>query len=215
LHLFPPLLHCEIVVRLFSRLTNSVLRCSHGALSPCQRAPIRPDRAGRLQIRFHSYVWTLGALIATLPAISRSQAPDAAPNDNVRVTVSINEDGSRTIYEFDAANHKATATTRDGDGKLRGRIRYVLDPAGRFSSGEVFGPDEKLRFKTLYKYGDAGRLVEENQLGQDDSVRHKIVYTYDQLGKQVGYSVYDAKGKLLNKVGAPTRVASPTKKKTR
>jgi len=53
--------------------------------------------------------------------------------------------------------------------------------------------------------------VEESQLGPDDSVRHKIVYTYDQLGKQIGYSVYDAKGNLLNKVGAPT----PTKKKTR
>ena len=133
----------------------------------------------------------------------------------MRVTVSINKDGSRTIYEFDATNHKATATTRDRDGRLQGRIRYVLDPAGRFSSGEVFGPDEKLRFKTLYKYGDAGRPLEESQLGPDDSVRHKIVYAYDQLGKQIGYSVYDAKGKLLNKVGAPTPFPSPTKKKSR
>jgi hypothetical protein len=157
----------------------------------------------------------VAAVIATLATTFYGQVSDATSGDALRVTVMINEDGSRTTYEFDAANHKATATTRDRDGKLRGRIRYVLDPAGRFSSGEVFGPDEKLRFKTLYKYGDAGRLLEESQLGQDDSVRHKIVYAYDQVGKQIGYSVYDAKGKLLNKVGAPTQVASPTKKKTR
>ena len=159
-------------------------------------------------IRFYT---VLTVAITTLTTICRGQLLDSAATDTVRVTVSINQDGSRTTYEFDAANHKATATTRSRDGKLIGRIRYVLDPEGRFSRGEVFGPDEKLRFKTLYKYGDAGRLVEESQLGPDDSVRHKIVYTYDQLGKQIGYSVYDAKGNLLNKVGAPT----PTKKKTR
>ena len=132
----------------------------------------------------------------------------------VRVTVSMNEDGSRTIYEFDGANHKATATTRTQDGKLRGMIRYVLDVAGRFSSGEVFGPDEMLRFKTLYKYSDTGRLLEESQLGKDDTLRHKIVYAYDRAGKQIGYSVYDAKGNLLNRASAATP-SSPGKKKTR
>lgn len=147
-----------------------------------------------------------------LPTPFRGQAPEAVSGDAVRVTVSINEDGSRTIYEFDAVNHKATATTRGPDGKLRGRIRYVLDPAGRFSSGEVFGSDEKLRFKTLYKYGDAGRLLEESQLGKDDSVRHKIVYVYDQVGRQTGYSVYDAKGKLVSQTAASRPLAAEKKK---
>jgi hypothetical protein len=165
-----------------------------------------------VHIRFWAFVV---AAVATPSATFHGQALDAASGDTVRVTVSVNEDGSRTTWEFDPANHKATATTLGRDGKLQGRIRYVLDPTGRFSSGEVFGPDEKLRFKTLDKYGDAGRPLEETQLGPDDSVRHKIVYAYDQIGKQIGYSVYDAKGKLLNKVGRPTQVASPTKKKTR
>jgi len=151
-------------------------------------------------------------VITTAPATLRGQAPDAAPSDTVRVTVSINDDGSRTVYEFDAANHKATATTRGRDGKFRGRVRYVLDPVGRFSSGEIFGPDEKLRFKALYKYGEAGRLQEESQLGQDDSLRHKIVYAYDQLGKQIGYSVYDAKGKLVSQTTAPASSSAEKKK---
>ncbi len=179
LHLFAPLLNCEIT------------------------------------IPFHIRIWAfLVAATAALPISSRSQVPDASSSDTVRVTVSINEDGSRTIYEFDAANHKATATTRGRDGKLRGLIRYNLDSAGRFSSGEVFGPDEKLRFKTLYKYGDANRLLEESQLGKDDSLRHKIVYAYDQTGKQIGYSVYDGKGKLIGQTTAPAS-PSPVKKKSR
>ena len=46
------------------------------------------------------------------------------------------------------SHHRATATTTGKDGKLVGKIRYTLDEAGRFASGEVYGPDDQLRFKT-------------------------------------------------------------------
>ncbi|HEY2615197.1 MAG TPA: hypothetical protein VGI42_05770 [Chthoniobacterales bacterium] len=142
--------------------------------------------------------------------LTRSQLAD--PNaDAVRVAVSMNADGSRTIYEFDSLNHRATATTTSKEGKLIGKIRYSLDDAGRFASGEVYGPDERLRFKTLYKY-EAGRLAQESQLGKDDALQHKIVYAYDANGKQTGYTVYDAAGKRLSQSGAPSPTASPRKK---
>ncbi|MEY2493727.1 MAG: hypothetical protein QOJ45_219 [Verrucomicrobiota bacterium] len=131
--------------------------------------------------------------------------------DSVRVTVSINADGSRTVYEFDSAHHKATATTTGKDKKLVGRIRYVLDDAGRFASGEVYGPDDLFRFRTLYKYDAAGRLSQEIQLGQGDVVRNKIVYDYDKNGKQTGYTVYDAAGKIVRTAGGITSsTPSPT-----
>ena len=79
-------------------------------------------------------------------------------SDAVRVTVSMHPDGSRTVYKFDNAQHKAVATTTDPDGKLRETIRYELDDAGRFSSGEISGPDGRLRFKSRYKYDDAGHI---------------------------------------------------------
>ena len=69
------------------------------------------------------------------------------------------------------------------DGKLRETIRYELDEAGRFSSGEISGPDGRLRFKSRYKYDDAGRLLEENQSAQDGTLLHKIVYSYDSVGQ--------------------------------
>ena len=128
--------------------------------------------------------------------------PSAA--EPVRVTVSINSDGSRTVYEFDAPRQRATATTTAKDGKLVGRIRYTLDEAGRFASGEVYGPDDQFRFRTLYKYDDSGKLIQETQLGQGDAVRNKIVYAYDKNGKQTGYTVYDTAGKVLRRMPPET-----------
>ncbi|MDP9098619.1 MAG: hypothetical protein M3N48_06445 [Verrucomicrobiota bacterium] len=149
----------------------------------------------------------------TSTTILRAQLATPTP-DAVRVTVSMNADGTRTTYEFDPPQRRAVATTTTKEGKLVGRIRYVLDEAGRFASGEVYGPDEKLRFKTLYKYDDAGKLTQETQLGPEDAVRNKIVYAHDKIGRQTGYSVYDATGKLIRRTqGAAPRVTTPPNKR--
>lgn len=133
--------------------------------------------------------------------------------DAVRVTVSLNADGSRTVYEFDSLHRKATATTTGKDGKLVGKIRYDLDEAGRFSRGEVFGPDDRLRFKTVYKYDASGKITQETQLGADDAVRSKIVYAYDKIGKQIGYTVYDASGKVIRKTPGTAPRPTPSRKR--
>ena len=129
--------------------------------------------------------------------IGFSQSPGQTGSTAVRVTVSMHPDGSRTVYKFDNAEHKAVATTNDPDGKLRETIRYELDDAGRFSSGQISGPDGRLRFKSRYKYDDAGHLLEETQSTADSTLLHRIVYSYDASGKQTGYSVFDASGKLV------------------
>ncbi|MEY2439461.1 MAG: hypothetical protein QOI34_846, partial [Verrucomicrobiota bacterium] len=51
-------------------------------------------------------------LLATLSAFASSAWPqiNAPDNDAVRVSVTLNPDGSRTAYQFDQAHHKATAT---------------------------------------------------------------------------------------------------------
>lgn len=152
-------------------------------------------------------------LFASSPLKTNAQLVTPTP-DTVRVTVSMNADGTRTTYEFDAPRRRAVATTTGKDGKMVGRIRYTLDDAGRFAGGEVYGPDDQLRFKTLYKYDASGKLTQESQLGSDDSVRNRIVYAYDKAGRQTGYSVYDAKGKLLRSTGAtPTRSPTPAKRR--
>jgi hypothetical protein len=135
-----------------------------------------------------------------------------APNDAVRVTVSMHPDGSRTVYSFDNEKHTAVATTTDADGKARQTIHYELDNAGRFSSGEVFGPDGRLRLKSRYKYDDAGRILEETQSAADGTLQHKIAYSYDPSGKQTGYSVFDASGKLVNRTGGAATRPSPSPK---
>jgi hypothetical protein len=153
-------------------------------------------------------------LVVLLAFATNAQGQLASPSaDPVRVTVSINADGSRTTYEFDAPHHKATATTTGKDGKLVGKIRYTLDDAGRFASGEVYGPDDQFRFRTLYKYDPSGKLTQETQLGQDDAVRNKIVYAYDKIGRQIGYTVYDAAGKLIRQTPGISPKATPANKR--
>jgi hypothetical protein len=155
-------------------------------------------------------------LLACWAEIGLSQSPEQTKSDAVRVTVSMHPDGSRTVYRFDNAQHKATATTTDPDGKLRETIRYELDDAGHFSTGEISGPDGRLRFKSRYKYDDAGRLLEESQNAENGMLLHKIVYTYDGSGKQTGYSVFDASGKLMGgKNAAKIRPASSPKARER
>jgi hypothetical protein len=151
---------------------------------------------------FHAAMTTACVLVVGSSEIGLSQSPEQTRSDAVRVTVSMHPDGSRTVYKFDNAEHKAVATTTDPDGKLRETIRYELDEAGRFSSGEISGPDGRLRFKSRYKYDDAGRLLEENQSAADGALLHKIVYSYDASGKQTGYSVFDASGKLVGGTSA-------------
>ncbi|MEY2497344.1 MAG: hypothetical protein QOD12_900 [Verrucomicrobiota bacterium] len=156
-----------------------------------------------------SAIFLAGFLAAA--SVADAQPPAPTP-DAVRVTVSMNADGSRTVYEFDSLHHKAKASTTDKDGKPVGTIRYTLDDAGRFIRGEVYGADDQLRFKTLYKYDDAGRLSQETQLSKDDAVQHKLVYAYDKNGRQTGYAVYDAAGKLISRKG-PSPTATPASKR--
>src|SRR5262245_37294276 len=135
-----------------------------------------------------------------------------APSDAVRVTMSMHPDGSRTVYNFDNAQHTAMATTTDPDGKVRQTIRYQLDNAGRFSTGEISGPDGRVRLKSRYKYDDVGRILEEAQSAVDGTLLNKIVYSYDPSGRQTGYSVFDASGKLVSRTGGAAGRQSPSPK---
>jgi YD repeat-containing protein len=153
--------------------------------------------------QFRSAVACAVLLWSAITGLSQS-----SENSAVRVTVSMNADGSRTVYNFNDAQHKATATTTDQDGKLREKIHYDMDDLGRFSSGTIFGRDGRLRFKSRYKYDNAGRLQEETQSTEDGTILHRIVYSYDSSGKRTGYSVFDANGKLLGRTSPSS--SSPT-----
>src|SRR5438046_10194976 len=107
---------------------------------------------------------TIGCvLLLCAVKIAFGQPSERPENGAARVTVSMNADGSRTVYEFDDAQHKAIATTTDEAGKLREKTRYDIDEAGRFSSGTIFGHDGHLRFKSRYKYDSSGHLLAESR----------------------------------------------------
>ena len=156
----------------------------------------------------------LTAVVVTISSPLAIAQPTSPQSDSpIRVRVSVNADGSRTTYRFDDAKHEAVATTTDEEGGPRGKVIYQTDDAGRFISGVVFGPDGKFVFKTLYKYGDGGRLEEETHLNQQGGIINKVVYKYDAHGKEIGYSIFDANGKLT--AGTVTASPSPDANKER
>lgn len=141
---------------------------------------------------------------------AHGQALDTSVTDVKRVTVSQNNDGSRTTYEIDGPNRKEVATTIGEDGKVKSKILYDLDENGRFAKGQILGPGNQLRFKTTYKYDSSGRLAEEAQLTKEGVLKHRLVYSYDALtGRQTGYTVYDAAGTVIGQTRTPGN-SSPT-----
>ncbi|MDQ6626473.1 MAG: hypothetical protein M3Y69_10125 [Verrucomicrobiota bacterium] len=155
----------------------------------------------------------------SLDVSASGQAQDASLVDAKRVTVSQNNDGSRTTYEIDGPNRKEVATTIGDDGKIKSKILYDLDENGRFAKGQVYGPGDQLRFKTTYKYDASGRLAEETQLTKEGVMKNRLVYSYDALtGRQTGYVVYDAAGKVIGQTktsGTAPTAETPAEKKRR
>ena len=159
---------------------------------------------------FRSVLYLSAALAFSAPGrFAVAQTSD----DAVRLTVTMNPDGSKTVYQTDGPKRQTIATTTGADGKPGEKIVYHLDADGRYESGQVFAPDGTLRFKTRYRYDTAGRLLDETQLAKDDSVRNKIIYSYDTAGHQTGYAVYDGKGELLGRTTA--RKSAPRDSKTK
>ena len=104
----------------------------------------------------------------------------------------------------------------DRDGKLRLKIQYELDAAGRFISRAVFDANGKLQSKTLYRYDKTGRVLELTQLGNDEAILSKITYSYDaQTGKQISYSVFDGSGNLVNKMNGAAAAPKPSASRRR
>jgi len=170
--------------------------------------PLRVGKIARFQLALTLLLISAQRLPA--PIFELPERPPQTPG------VSVNADGSRTLYEVDNAQHRATSTITERDGKLRQKIQYELDAAGHFTSRAVFDADGKLRSKTVYKYDKAGRALEQTQLGKDDSILNKIAYAYDrQTGKQTGYSVFDGNGKLVNQTSAvaPSRPSASPKRR--
>ncbi len=143
-------------------------------------------------------------------ALAISARAQALPGE-VRVSVVLNPDGSRTVYQTDAGNRKSVATTTDAKGKVREKINYELDENGRFSRGEVLGPKGEFRFNALYKYDASNHLSEETHLAKDETVLGKIIFHYDADGHQTGYSTYDGAGRLIGQTAPGS--ATPAKRK--
>ena len=74
----------------------------------------------------------------------KPSATEQARSDAVRVTVSTHPDGSRTVYNFDKAQHKAVATTTKGPYENVPETAVVIKTARRLTDAEVKALKAKL-----------------------------------------------------------------------
>ena len=162
---------------------------------------------GRTTLMRPSLLLIFLSLALLRPASSQSDPVSG----EIRASVVLNTDGSRTTYQTDAANHKSSAVTTNADGKVREKINYDLDESGRFSRGEVLGPKGEFRFLAQYKYDGSNHLTEEVHVDKKQNVIGKILFQYDAAGHQTGYTVYDGAGRILGQT-APTK-SPPAKRK--
>ncbi|MGI9114941.1 MAG: hypothetical protein DLM52_02340 [Chthoniobacterales bacterium] len=151
------------------------------------------------------------AAVLLFIVLGGSSASAQEAGGEVRVSVVINPDGSRSTYQTDATNHKSVATTRTTDGKMREKINYDLDENGRFIRGQVLGPKGEFRFVAQYKYDASNHLSEEVRVDKEENVVGRIVFQYDAGGHQTGYTVYDGAGKILGQT-APAKSPPPKRK---
>jgi YD repeat-containing protein len=151
-------------------------------------------------------------LLLLLASASFSLRAQDDGSGEIRASVVLNPDGSRTTYETDAAARKSTAVTTSPEGKVRKKINYDLDENGRFMRGEVLGPKGEFRFFAQYKYNTDNRLSEEIHLDKQNEVIGRILFHYDGAGHQTGYAVYDGAGRLLGET-APAAAGNPAKRK--
>ena len=107
------------------------------------------------------------ALLFAATALFSALAQDET--SEVRVSVVLNADGSRTTYETNAATHKTVATTTSKDGKLREKISYDLDENGRFARAEISGPKEQFRLGAEYRPDHVGGLRRGGQRPPGDA----------------------------------------------
>ena len=151
-------------------------------------------------------MFSTAAVLSPLCALAlfASMAGAQPGDDTLRVTVAVNPDGSKTIYQTNEAKRETTATSVGVNGKVRGKTVYKLDGGGRYERGEIFAADGKLWMKTKYEHDGAGRLLSETQFSRNGEVRNKLIYSYDAAGHQTGYAVYDAAGRLLGRTTPKT-----------
>ena len=77
---------------------------------------LRKFRRPRMFSQFRHLVGWLALGAIGLTAVAQTN------DDTIRVTVTINPDGSKTVYQTDSANHQTLAATTGADGKQRGKL---------------------------------------------------------------------------------------------
>lgn len=150
-------------------------------------------------------------LAAATPA---AHAQDA-PSSTIKVTTSLNNDGTKTVVKTDGDNNTAENSVYDSHDKLIQKTVFKIGDNGSPVGGYVYatrGVDAKgqpkmvLVYMMVYKRDGLNRLSEVYNYSPTKQLLSRQVYRYDAGNKVIKVDNYDAAG---NSIGSGASQAIP------
>ncbi len=156
------------------------------------------------------------ALLALTAQPARAQE---APTNTIKVTTSINKDGTKTVVQTDPMEGKAETSIYSAQDKLVQKTILKLGDSGTPEGGWVYtvrgvtakgAPKLVLVYMMVYKRDNLNRLSEVLNYSPTNQLLSRQVYRYDGGSKLIRVDNFDATGKPI---GATASQAIPDKKK--
>lgn len=130
----------------------------------------------------------------------------------LKVTTTLNADGTRTDIQKDIDARTSEAKTYDASKKLIQRAVFTLDDQGREVEGTIFDGKDRIVGRTNFTYNAMGRVDEQTEKAPNGAVLRRVVFHYDPNGRVIGADTYDGQGNLIRPASTP---ASGSHKKSR
>jgi YD repeat-containing protein len=118
-------------------------------------------------------------------------------DSGMKTRTTSNEDGSKTVYVYNAHEHHVRTTDYDANGRITCDIYYDTDEEGQSIGWQVYKDDGTLRYRFEIER-DAEGYETTRQYTADGTLELITVETRDGDGNLV-YRNYDANGQLINR----------------
>lgn len=134
-----------------------------------------------------------------------AQDPGFDEQNSQTVSVTRNDDGSRTIYKKRPGEKGMQRRSYSADGNLISVVQYREGEYGQLVSCKIYDGQKTELYKVSYGYDKNARLVEERMFDSatGQAVR-RFIYTYDAMGNRSKPVVVTLVKGNFSKVADPT-----------
>lgn len=155
----------------------------------------------------------LRLLIAIIALSSLALGVSLGADGNIKATMTLHPDGTRTSTVVDPMQGTAEEKTEDSSGKMIRKVTYLLDDRSQPMAAITYNAKGVEMYRSAYKRDASGRIDEENVTAPTGQLLRRRVYTYGGNNKIVNVDEFDGQGRLIPKPPKSTGPGRPDKKK--